>query len=141
MIFFITIWRLYIAVLYCNVYHEFKQDIIALCFWWRITISGLYAYALMYTFSYFRYLRNIDIVYDIDSIQINHKSPLGESLLEDVGKENIKCKWVKIHKIYGEHHKLNPQWLKCAFVNVLVKSVLYFSVKYVKLEKIRKLFI
>ncbi|XP_026464763.1 probable tRNA N6-adenosine threonylcarbamoyltransferase, mitochondrial [Ctenocephalides felis] len=56
-----------------------------------------------------KYLRNIDIVYDIDSIQINHKSPLGESLLEDVGKENIKCKWVKIHKIYGEHHKLNPQ--------------------------------
>ncbi|KAI4465172.1 trna n6-adenosine threonylcarbamoyltransferase [Holotrichia oblita] len=42
---------------------------------------------------------NIDIRYDYDSIATEKISPLGTNIVNDVVKENISCKWVKLNKL------------------------------------------
>lgn len=48
---------------------------------------------------YFRWKENIGLYTDFDDIMTENVSPLGESLIEEVEREAIKCKWVKLRKL------------------------------------------
>ncbi|KAJ8916308.1 hypothetical protein NQ315_016449 [Exocentrus adspersus] len=46
-----------------------------------------------------RWKENIGVLEDFEDVDIEKSSPLGESLIEDVTKENISCKWVRLRKL------------------------------------------
>lgn len=46
-----------------------------------------------------RWKANIGIYENFDHIEAQKRSPLGIRLVEDVAKENINCKWVRISKL------------------------------------------
>lgn len=51
------------------------------------------------TIKHFRWNANAGIYENFDDIELQKSCPLGVRLAEDVAKENINCKWVKISRL------------------------------------------
>ncbi|XP_069690667.1 tRNA N6-adenosine threonylcarbamoyltransferase, mitochondrial isoform X2 [Periplaneta americana] len=47
-----------------------------------------------------RWQTNAGVTYDLDSVDIESKCPLGEDWREEVTKANIKCKWIKLASLF-----------------------------------------
>ncbi|PSN33976.1 putative tRNA N6-adenosine threonylcarbamoyltransferase [Blattella germanica] len=47
-----------------------------------------------------RWKAQIGIAEDLDSVDIDSKSPFGDNWTEEVTKANIKCKWIKLRSLY-----------------------------------------
>ncbi|KAL3283161.1 hypothetical protein HHI36_006313 [Cryptolaemus montrouzieri] len=43
-----------------------------------------------------RWKANVGIYHDFENINIKHTSPIGKSIIDDISKANLKCKWVKL---------------------------------------------
>lgn len=51
------------------------------------------------TLIFTRWRENIDVTYDYDSIITEKSALLGKSIIDEVSKENISCKWVRLSKL------------------------------------------
>ncbi|KAH1001582.1 tRNA N6-adenosine threonylcarbamoyltransferase, mitochondrial [Dendroctonus ponderosae] len=52
-----------------------------------------------------RWKANIGVYKDFEGIEVEKISPLGASLIEDVSRENISCKWVKLAKLLDKDNQ------------------------------------